>query len=816
MKKFNLILFNILVFISLFMGGIPVNASSFETEVHLQNSLESDKTFSIIIGFSGKNIMAIQNQISYESEKLELISVSPVDDFVVTSSKPKDNNEYKVFNILADADHVYQNNSYAVLRFKVTDEFAIGKAARIFFSDYLAAGPYKTEFRNTGFYYTITRDEELSISAIKKTITDGTKYTIWLEDNFLLIVGGVAAFLFIVFILTHLPTGKLENRERKVIKKGRKVKKDKKSDYYDRDAAIPEFKDNKIKDKIDVVPFNPFNSNPNNFSGTSNNQTNGNNPIPNVPNNNQQMNAFGNNGGNNNNQPFNPFGTPSGSSNNNQPFNPLGNNNNQQMNAFDNSNNNQPFNPLGNNSANSSVDPNSKTIEPMFMTDAVDNKKNNNFNKFFDDEDLNSGGKESTGLFSVPPFEEETPKPDDSLNSLNAFSSSPVEEELEELDVSIPEPEKKNDDDDMDMLVFVLLLLLPAGLLFFNNVKAAEYKVEELRQCIVGEGECTEDLNYSKTLGDGKDSEYTVLDLIYTKDLEKVQSEIISEEEIAKITTTEITFPTTESTTSTTKKLGDHKFSVTLKKINSTTDSTDATEEVQEGGDVVFSVTPETGYGSTHTLDCDKIGIDSNYLEMEGKVVIDNVTTDVTCTINFKVNDVQIKLKEVYNVQDEEDSTKKRQVSKDIPISSTYKYGSSVELNTIDIPGYEFKTVTCDNNADINIINVEGGNIKITSLTPANERSVSCSLEYSPIRYEFTILEPQRFSEILKQKVEYNNTYEIVFPYTDRLIFTRMECSDGQSFKLVGVNDPDVKGRKKYKISYTHKVLEDVTCKAKQ
>ncbi len=807
MKKFRLFIFTILFTIVCFLGGVTVYASSFEAEAHLQTNLESDKSFSIVIGFSGKNIMAIQNKVSYESEKLVLLSVESTDGFNLTYAEPKDDNEYKVFKMVADSNHVYQNINYAVLRFQVTDDFKVGSAARIFFDDYLAAGPFKTEFVNEGFYYTITRDDDLSISAMRKTITDSTKYIIWLEDNFSFIIGGLLGFLAIIFILTHLPTGKLENRERKVIKKNKKVKKDKKSGYYDKDAAIPEFKENKVKDKIDVVPFNPFNSNPSNFSGTNNQQTNGNNnPQQNNNNQNQFFNPLANNQQPTNNQPQasqsdNPFG---------QPFTPINETPNNGV---------QQFDPLGGQTANSNIDPNAKTIEPMFMKSTVNNNKNNNFNKFFDDEDYNpAGNTESNGLFSVPPIEEEKAplfgEPDaipekakEETPSLNAFNASP-DEELEELDVQIDDKH----DDDMDILVFILLLILPVGLLFFNNVKAEEYKVEDLRKCIVGISECTEDLNYSKNIGNESDSAYTVLDLIYTKDLAAVQKEIVADEDIPTITTAEITFPTApKTTTTTTKPLGENKYNIVLKKINSTTDDQDDESEVQENGNVVFAVTPKVGYGASYTLECDKTNVKPSYLEMEGKVIIDNVEAGATCTINFKVNEVNITLKETYNIQDEEDPNKKIQSAKDVPVSGVHKYGDPLELNVIDIPGYEFKTVTCTNNNDINIVNVEGNKIVINELTPADGRNLSCSLEFTPIQYNLTF--KFQTSEVQTYKVEYRNEYDLSVQLNSKFSIRKIECNNGQSFNVVGTLDGNVK---KYTIKYKHESLNDVACSLKE
>ncbi len=826
MKKFKLLFVNILFFMMILMGGVPVYASSFEGVGHVQTSLEADKSFSILVGFGGKNVMAVQTMVSYESEKLELLSVMPVStpngEFTITSGTPKDDNEYKKFMLLADSDHVFQNVNYAVLRFKVKEDFKVGSMARIFFKDFLAAGPYKTEFKDVGFYYTITRDEDMSLDVRREKITEGTDMTIWLEDNFLLIIGGVLAFIIIVFILTHLPTGKLENRERKVINKNKKIKVEKKAGFYDKDAAIPEFKNNKVKDKIDVVPFNPFNSNPNNFNGTNNNQNN--NPVPNNQqngNNGQFFNPFGNNNQGQNNQAFNPLGN-----NNGQQVNAFENNSPQQMNAFNNNSNAQAFNPLENNDnkpfdpfgsagniqANNEVDENAKPIEPVFMTNALnDKKKKKDSGKFFDESVLDGPEDEPSDLFIVPPIEDKKDEPVIDT-PINAFDTKPAEDDLDILEELDDDADNKKDkDDDMDMLVFVLLLLLPVGLLFFSNVKAAEYKVDELRKCIVKTGDCTEELNYSKSLGNETDNEYTVLDLIYTKNLDGVQSEIVAEDEIAKITTEAITFPTasTEPEKTTTKVvLGDNKYMVTLKKKNSTTDSLDASEEVQENGSVSFTVTPNVGYGDIYTLDCDKSGIGKSYLEMEGKVIIDGVTANTTCTINFKVNNIELKFKEIYNVQDENDITKKVQTAKDVPITKTYKYGDSLTLELVDIPGYEYRTVTCETNEDVNYVNVEGDKIHIKELKPADGRKMSCNFEYVPTKY--TVSFKWNNNMLQTYNVEYNSDYEFIFNYNSRYNFKKVECSNGETYNVTGILEGNVR---KYTVKYKHNVLKDVVCK---
>ena len=123
-KVYKVLAFLILCFISFNMN---VFASEFDIKILLENEISDDNTISIVLGYTGKNIMAIQNSVSYDDTMLELMAVSPLSDFVVTKSELYSSKNYTSFDLVADTNNTYVDMNYAVLTFQIKEKFVKGK-----------------------------------------------------------------------------------------------------------------------------------------------------------------------------------------------------------------------------------------------------------------------------------------------------------------------------------------------------------------------------------------------------------------------------------------------------------------------------------------------------------------------------------------------------------------------------------------------------------------------------------------------------------------------------------------------------------------
>ena len=262
-KVYKVLAFFVLCLVSFNMN---VFASEFDTKILLENEISDDNTISIVLGYTGKNIMAIQNSVSFDDSMLELMAVSPLSDFVVTKSELYASRNYTSFDLVADTNNTYVDMNYAVLTFQIKDKFAKGKFTKIFFYSYLSAGPYKDKYRNSGYYLDIKNDGGRYISYVRYTINKGTKLKIWFDDNLFFIVGFSILILLLIIILIRIPGLIIKSKE---IDLERKIDINRNDDirpFRIKDSLGPEVKkESKIKDRIEIVPNSPFNSKPSEF-----------------------------------------------------------------------------------------------------------------------------------------------------------------------------------------------------------------------------------------------------------------------------------------------------------------------------------------------------------------------------------------------------------------------------------------------------------------------------------------------------------------------------------------------------------------------
>lgn len=458
-KVYKVLAFLILCFISFNMN---VFASEFDTKILLENEISDDNTISIVLGYTGKNIMAIQNSVSYDDSMLELMAVSPLSDFVVTKSELYSSKNYTSFDLVADTNNTYVDMNYAVLTFQIKEKFVKGKYTKIFFYSYLSAGPYKDKYRNSGYYLDIKNDGGRYISYVRYTINKNTRLKIWFDDNLFFIVGFSILILLLIIILIRIPGLIIKYKE---IDLERKIDRNRNDDirpFRIKDSLGPNVKkESNIKDRIEIVPNNPFNSKPSEFE---------------MPKLREEPKTY-----------------------NFSPYNPEIQNRESTPEIV-------------------TIEPERENVEYCFSAlnptnvRTTPNHNNNNI------QPLN---QIIQGSFEPKEYNFNVLQSDGKDNDLMLFKPANIED--------------KDDNSHNNIGIFILMLLIPISLLGAAKVSAIDYKVQELRECIVGNQDCYEEYDYS---GDG---EFDVLDLIYTKDLESIADQIVPEDKITTSGTTRTT-----------------------------------------------------------------------------------------------------------------------------------------------------------------------------------------------------------------------------------------------------------------------------------
>lgn len=373
-------------------------------------------------------------------------------------------------------------------------------------------------------------------------------------------------------------------------------------------------------------------------------------------------------------------------------------------------------------------------------------------------------------------------------------------------------------DDKIEMLSLLLALFVSLSL-FIPIVKAEDYRVDELRDCLVG------NIPMDKTLDYNDDGVVDILDLIETKDLSLVDTNPPVEEEIEdgnfapienhrptttrrpgaseensnnnNSTTNKTTVATsnnvTNKTTSgrTTKKTttkasttSTKKYTVTLEYNNATAQTNSKT--VWGGTSPSIIVTPNHGYMFS-TLSCTN-GQRATYSNTE-RIVVDKISANTTCTLKFVPrNDMRVNIKSEYGT-----------VSPST-IIGTYKQGAEAKVTPKF--GYEYRSVSCSNNL-VGNYNPSTNILSIKSII--NEGT--CTVLFQPKKY--TLVVNYNGKELVKSVGYYNTTITLNVETT--LNFSKIVCG-GKSVSLT--KETISTSPKKYAYSFKYVVGGNTTCQA--
>lgn len=197
----------ILILMIVFIYNDTVFASAFEPTINMDTEI-NDGYISIVLGFKGTEVMALTNNLVFDEKLLVLEDITALEDFVVTRGDNIQEKKYTSVKILADSDYAFLDTNYAVVTFKLTDNFKIKDKTRIFFENYEVTGLDKIKKRDKGFLLTVTRDSKSSVLFLMGDITDRTNLELWFEDNILKIGLIILGVLAIFIIIINLPKKK--------------------------------------------------------------------------------------------------------------------------------------------------------------------------------------------------------------------------------------------------------------------------------------------------------------------------------------------------------------------------------------------------------------------------------------------------------------------------------------------------------------------------------------------------------------------------------------------------------------------------------
>ncbi len=774
----------ITVFFCMMTVNVYAATSNFEPTINMEPDI-TENQISIIVGYKGENIMAVTQNISYESDYLSLVDVTMMDNFVVTKGNEHKDASFQTLKILADSDYAFEDINYAVLTFELKDKFKVGKSSKIFMYSYEAIGPNKDKYRHKGYEMTLRRDEVGQMAFLLKIIDNSTKREYWLSQNYLIIIAAVLGVGGILLMIFLIPTKrKREKRAEKIhqeMTENKNIEKKAvdpiKIDYDMIEDLGTVKKEVDMSQAIEVSDLKPFGEAEGKYVSQEMVSSS---PVQQAP---MMQQA--------------PITQQVQSMPNMQPMEQAVVQEEAPINAFNMTIDTNPVNvPQGQNQGQINPVPQSPTpVMEAHPNPQIINSQN-------DGPAINP----NSGVVIQNNTLEEIP-----------------EEKQEDLILFQPTFEDNNNEQkgtngNINPMSFILILIISMSLVI-PHVKAVEYRVSELRDCIVG------NIPYDSELDYNNDGKVDIADIIETKDLSNttlgsdkpshsfkpVESEgvhitdptttIVTSRQTTTTTTKKGSFninttqkqttvktstakttksTTTKTTKTTTTKATAATYIVTLSNTNSKTDNKSVS--VVSGKTAVFKVTPNVGY-TYDSVSCSN-GANVTYSKTTNKLEVKNVTSNTSCSINFKERD-DMKL------------TITATHGKVSPASVKGPYKGSLSSSVTPSNGYQYKSHSCTNGLSATY-DESSGTLTVKSMTDDG----SCKVIFEEKTYQMTI----KASGIEKKfNSKYNQKTEFTIEANKK--FTKLRCNNlSKTFTVTEVSSNN------FKHTFNMALTKDTVC----
>lgn len=214
--KCRYLIFTVLCFI---FGGSLVfaDSSNFEATINMEPEI-TENQINLVLGFRGEEVMAVSETITYDSSRITLLDVVAIDNFAVTLGEETIDGKWHTIKVLADSMYSFTDTNYAVAVFEVKDNFKKDKTNDLFLYNVEAVGPEKSKYRYRGDFLTLTRESVSEMYFKIEPINNNTKVNYFLKQYLVIIVVIVLVIIgLIIFIILHIPSRrKEENRQQDV------------------------------------------------------------------------------------------------------------------------------------------------------------------------------------------------------------------------------------------------------------------------------------------------------------------------------------------------------------------------------------------------------------------------------------------------------------------------------------------------------------------------------------------------------------------------------------------------------------------------
>ena len=164
-------------------------------------------TFNIV----GTDVVAIQHDIEYDSEKLDLKEITPNGSFTLTKGDIKKHGKKSSLSIVVDGDYAYSSAPYMKMYFEFTDKFVNYSSAIIRFTNVKSAGIAERLIKMNGKQITLTINGNNMLSSSSTDIDNEFTVKEWIENHKFQIYFGI--FILVVAIVLDILYVSFKNRK---------------------------------------------------------------------------------------------------------------------------------------------------------------------------------------------------------------------------------------------------------------------------------------------------------------------------------------------------------------------------------------------------------------------------------------------------------------------------------------------------------------------------------------------------------------------------------------------------------------------------
>ena len=206
MKKLNYLL---LILLSMIILLPNVYADDGITISHEQQNVldENGKLIGVEItmNITAPDVVAIQHEVEFDSEKLELKELTPNGSFTLTQGEYKKSGKKTKVSLVVDGEYGYNKAPYLKFYFEFTDKFIPYTSANIRFSKVMASGLAEKLTRLPGKEITLNINGNNMLSSGSKDIDEKVTVQEWIDKNKkYLYIAGIVIVVIIILDIIHI------------------------------------------------------------------------------------------------------------------------------------------------------------------------------------------------------------------------------------------------------------------------------------------------------------------------------------------------------------------------------------------------------------------------------------------------------------------------------------------------------------------------------------------------------------------------------------------------------------------------------------